>query len=290
MNNTLAGEIRVGPAGWAYDDWKGIVYPAPPRRGWHPLRLLSGLFDTVEINSTFYHPPNPRHCSAWIDQIEDNPRFLFTVKLWRRFTHERESWPGDREIQQVTEGFTPLHKAGKLGAVLIQFPWSFKRTPENRLWLARVIEAFSGFPLALEIRHASWNRLEVYAGLAERNIAFCNIDQPIFAQSLKPGAAVTAPLAYVRLHGRNHEDWFREDAHRNDRYNYLYNAEELQPWIEKIQAIMKQVRAIFVVTNNHYRGQAVVNALELQAALGSPPKNLPGQLVEHYPRLRQLGE
>ena len=280
----------MGPAGWAYDDWKGIVYPAPPPRDWHPLRLLSGLFDTVEINSTFYHPPNPRHCSAWLDQIEDNPRFLFTVKLWRRFTHERESWPGDREIQQVTEGFTPLHEAGKLGAVLIQFPWSFKRTPENRLWLARVIEAFSGFPLALEIRHASWNRPEVYAGLAERNIAFCNIDQPIFAQSLKPGAAVTAPLAYVRLHGRNHEDWFREDAHRNDRYNYLYNAEELQPWIEKIQAIMKQVRAIFVVTNNHYRGQAVVNALELQAALGSPPKNLPGQLVEHYPRLRQLGE
>lgn len=288
MSGSQTGEIRVGPAGWAYEDWKGIVYPDPAPRGWHPVRFLAGLFDTIEVNSTFYRPPHPRHCVGWLDHIKANPRFLFTVKLWKRFTHERETWPGDIERRQVTEGLAPLKDAEKLGAVLMQFPWSFRRTPENRVWLARVVDAFQNFPLALEIRHASWNRPEVYAGLADRNIAFCNIDQPLFAQSLKPGAAVTAPLGYVRLHGRNHDDWFREDAHRNDRYNYLYNTEELRPWIEKIQAIMKKARGIFVITNNHYRGQAVVNALEIQAALGQIPQEMPSQLSGHYPRLLSL--
>lgn len=286
--DTPNATIRVGPAGWSYEDWKGIVYPARMPRSLHPLSYIAQFFDTVEINTTFYHPPNPNYCESWSAKVKDNPRFRFTAKLWQRFTHERGAWPSEREAAQVKEGFQPLVDCGLLGAVLVQFPWSFKRTPQEREWLARVLDTFAEFPLALEIRHASWNRPEVYDGLRERHVAFCNIDQPMYSKSLPPTAAVTAKVGYVRLHGQNYKDWFREDAGRDDRYNYLYSEDELKPWLEKIDRIRKQTGEVYVVTNNHYRGQAVVNAFELQHGLGQHPPEPPPHLVEAYPRLKRL--
>ncbi len=288
MNEDSEAVIRVGPAGWSYEDWAGIVYPPGMPRTLHPLAFLCPFFDVVEINSSFYRPLNPKHGATWLKKVEANPRFSFTVKLWERFTHQRDAWPEDRELRMFLDGITPLAEAGKLGALLIQFPWSFKRTPENRQWLARVLDTFSAYPLTLEIRHASWDRPEVYRGLAERRAAFCNIDQPLFSNSLAPTARVTAPVGYIRLHGRNHDDWFREDADRNDRYNYLYRPDELAPWIDKIKRMKKQVNELFIVTNNHYRGQAVVNALEIQAAIGRPLPAIPKHLIDEYPRLRLL--
>lgn len=288
MKDEPQGMLRVGPAGWAYEDWAGIVYPPAMPRGLHPLSFLCSLFDMVEVNTSFYRPLNPKHGLAWVKKVEENPSFLFTVKLWERFTHQRESWPGPEEVRVFCEGLAPIAEAGKLGTLLLQFPWSFKRTPENRQWLARAVETFSAYPLALEVRHASWNCPEVCRGLAERRVAFCNIDQPLFSDSLAPTGKVTASLGYVRLHGRNHDDWFREDAGRNERYDYLYRPDELRPWIDKISRMRKQVNDLFVVTNNHYRGQAVVNALEIQAATGRPLPALPKHLLDAYPRLRAL--
>lgn len=289
MNNNDIASVRVGPAGWSYDDWKGIVYPAPMPKRLHPLAFLSGFFDTVEINSSFYHPPSPKHCAAWARHAAGNPRFKFTLKLWERFTHQRQPEPTPEDARQFTEGIEPLAAAAKLGAVLIQFPWTFKRTPENRAWLARLTEWFSAYPLAIEVRHASWDRPEFYAALAERGIAFCNIDQPIFAQSIKPSDYVTARLAYVRLHGRNYEAWFRQSAGRDERYNYLYPPGELQPWIEKIENIRRQAEEVYIITNNHYRGQAAANAFEIQAALGKTDLAVPARLASVYPRLKTLG-
>ena len=140
MNNTTPCKILIGTAGWSYDDWKGIVYPHGMAKEVHPLTFLCPYFDMVEINASFYHPPNPKHCQAWLTKVQDNPDFLFTAKLWERFTHQRESRPGPKDIQRFQDGITPLHEAGKLGALLIQFPWSFKRTRENRLWLAHVLD------------------------------------------------------------------------------------------------------------------------------------------------------
>ena len=280
--------MRVGPAGWSYDDWKGIVYPPHMPRSVHPLSLISEWFDTVEVNSSFYHPPEAKYCAAWLKKVAANPRFRFTVKLWERFTHKREQDPTEEEIALFRNGVEPLRKEGLLGALLIQFPWSFKRTAENRTWLARVTDAFSEYPLAVEIRHASWDRPEVFRAFAQRNIAFCNIDQPIFSDSLAPADHVTARAGYVRLHGRNHDDWFREDADRNDRYNYLYSESELKPWIEKIERIRNQAEEVYCITNNHYRGQAVVNAFEIQAALGKKDVAIPQHLIDEYPRLKRL--
>ncbi|HOF39043.1 MAG TPA: DUF72 domain-containing protein [Candidatus Hydrogenedentes bacterium] len=278
--------IRVGPAGWSYPDWKGIVYPPEMPRQLHPLEYLSRYFDTIEVNASFYRPFPPGNAERWVNLLRGNPGFKFTAKLYRAFTHERESWPQQPDIDAVRAGFDVLMGAQRLGAVLVQFPWSFKRTVENRQWLARVLGTFSEYPLALEVRHASWNRPEVFDELARREIAFCNVDQPLFSGSLGPTARVTARVGYVRLHGRNAGDWFREDAGRNERYDYLYSLEELNPWLQKIERLRERAAELYVITNNHYRGQAVVNAFELQTALGiQKGARLPESLRDAYPRL-----
>lgn len=280
------GLLRIGPAGWSYDDWKGIVYPPGMPKAMHALTYLAQFFDTVEINSSYYRPPDPKHCADWVERVIINPRFKFTAKLWQRFTHERGSWPTEREVRTFRNALRPLHDAGKLGALLVQFPWSFKRTPDNRRWLAKVLEAFADFPLALEIRHESWNRPEVFEGLAERGVAFCNIDQPLFRHSLAPTEEVTAPVGYVRLHGRNADDWFREDAHRDERYDYLYSPEELAGWDAIIRRMREKAAEVYAITNNHFEGQAIVNAFELQDAFGQRRREPPAHLVAKYPRLR----
>lgn len=290
MEASQENAVRIGPAGWSYEDWKGTVYPLDMPKSLHPLEFLSDYFDTVEINSTFYRPPNPRYCSGWLKKVAGNPRFKFTLKLWERFTHQRKTWPDSSETQTFMKGIEPLAASGRLGALLIQFPWSFKRTPDNRKWLGRVLDTFAAYPLALEVRHASWNRPEVFTALAERQVAFCNIDQPLFGGSLHPTDKVTAKVGYVRLHGRNAADWFREDAGRDDRYNYLYSEEELRPWIEKIERIRAMADEVYVITNNHYQGQAVVNAFELQRGLGSFCGRVPRHLATVYPRLSRLLE
>lgn len=284
----MSGRLRIGPAGWSYEDWKGIVYPRGMPKGQHPLTYLAQFFDTVEVNSTFYRPPVADYCASWASKVSDYPEFKFCAKLWEGFTHKRGRWPSDGEIAQIFEGFAPLHDAGKLGAILVQFPWSFKRTNENRLWMARVLDTFEQFSLAVELRHASWDLDEVYMGFKDRGIAFCNIDQPLFKDSIEPSATVTGRMAYVRLHGRNYDNWFREDAGRDDRYNYLYSEEELEPWIAKINGMRNEVDEVYVITNNHYRGQAVVNALELGNALDGRTYTLPQHILDEYPRLKRL--
>lgn len=283
-----SAQIRVGTAGWSYPDWKGIVYPPNMPRSLHPLEYLCRYFDTVEVNSTFYREPVARNVQAWVRSVEANTRFMFTFKLWQRFTHQRDAFPSEDEVSVYRRGVAPAFEAGKLGAVLVQFPWSFKRTPDNRQWLARVLDTFRDYPLALEIRHASWNVPEVYAGLAERKVAFCNIDQPLFPHSIHPSAEVTARVGYVRLHGRNAADWFREDAGRDERYNYLYSRDELNQWLRMVERMRKLAEEIYVITNNHYEGQAVVNAFELKQAIENQPQPVPECLINTYPRLRDV--
>ncbi len=280
--------VRIGPAGWAYPDWAGIVYPCPTPRKFNALEYLSGFFDTLEINVSFYRPLPPHFAAGWLKKVAGNPNFRFTAKLWQRFTHDRQTLPTLDEVNEVHEGLAALIEAEKLGALLIQFPWSFRRTAENRQWLARVCDTFREYPLAVEIRHASWNHSDFYQSLNERHIAFCNIDQPLFDDSIEPSDRVTAKLAYIRLHGRNYENWFREDADRDARYDYLYSAQELTPWIKRIEKIREQAEDVYVITNNHYRGQAVVNAFEIEAGLGKQDLVIPQHMIDHFPQLARL--
>lgn len=232
------------------------------------MAFLAQYFDTAEVNSTFYRPPTPGQARGWVEQVSGKPRFKFTAKLWQRFTHERKTWPSDDDIRTYRDGITPLAEADRLGAILVQFPWSFRRTPEHRQWLARIIDAFAEFPMVIEVRHTTWDDPAFYDGLRERGVAYCNIDQPTLNDCIGPSEIVTAPVGYVRLHGRNRENWFRDGIPPYERYNYLYTADELKPWTKHIRSIQEIAQDTYVVTNNHYRGQAIVNALEIAESLG----------------------
>lgn len=281
--------VRIGPAGWSYEDWKGIVYPPRMPRSLHPVSYLAGYFDTIEVNSTFYHPPVARNCASWVEKASCNPKFRFTAKLWERFTHKRDAWPGTAEVDLVKEGFRPMVEAEKLTCLLVQFPWSFRRTEENREWLALIAETFTETKLAVELRHTSWELEEVCEAFRDRDIAFCNIDQPLYDDCIAPCARVTSSIGYIRLHGRNYQNWFRDKAQTWERYDYLYPPDELQPWVERAMEMTKEVAELIVVTNNHYRGQAVVNAIEMAAALGEQKDTpLPQTLIDAYPRLERL--
>lgn len=284
---TLLDMIRFGPAGWVYEDWKGVVYPDPKPKGFDPLRYLAGYFDTIEVNSSFYRPASATAAESWVRRVRDNPDFRFTAKLWKRFTHERkEAWTA-AEVAEARAGLDPIVGAGRLGALLLQFPWSFRRDDGSREWLDDLTRTFRDFPLVIEVRHASWNEPAFFRELAERRIGFVNIDQPLFRDSIAPSAHATAPVAYVRVHGRNYQDWWREGAEPHERYNYLYNAAELEPWVARTVELEEEpgTREVFVVTNNHFEGKAVANALMMQSMLRKAKARAPEPLFARYREL-----
>ncbi|HUT53849.1 MAG TPA: DUF72 domain-containing protein [bacterium] len=278
-----SGRIYCGVAGWSYPDWESVVYPRPRPRGFDPLVYLASLVDVIEINSTFYHPGPKKNAQSWARRMAGSRGFKFTVKLWQRLTHERKPFTGE-EAGEARTAADVLMEAGLLGAALLQFPWSFGNNEENRAWLTKVAAAMAGLPLAVEVRHASWGRPEFYELLRELGIAFVNIDQPVIGESLPPGEEVTAGFAYARLHGRNYKNWFQEDAGRDGRYDYRYSEDELRPWKDRAQRMAEGGGEVYVVANNHYNGQAVVNALQLKVMLGRPV-TVPPWLAAAHPGL-----
>jgi uncharacterized protein YecE (DUF72 family) len=284
------GRLLIGPAGWSYSDWNGIVYPARRPRGFHEAAYLSQFFDTIEINTSFYQPLRPTLARQWIDRVAANPRFLFTAKLWQKFTHEPVTTPQDEAA--VRAGFDVLRDAGKLGAILLQFPFSFHNTPENVARLETLLRAFGDYPLAVEVRHSTWAQKNFYQLLHERGAGFCNIDQPVIGNSIKPTGRATSPLGYIRLHGRRYDTWFTDDpaVPSYERYNYLYSLEELEPWAERIKKVSARAEKTFVITNNHYQGKSIVNALELIRLVTGKKVKVPEPLRHHYPRLESIAD
>ena len=283
-----AGAIRIGPAGWSYADWSGIVYPARKPQGFHEAAYLAEFFDTIEINTSFYQPLHAEHCRHWIALVAANPRFVFTAKLWQKFTHEPDA--GDEDERAVRVGFDVLRDAGKLGAVLLQFPFSFHRTEENAAYLKKLLKRFADYPLVVEVRHATWNDKAFYAMLHERGVGFCNIDQPVIGRSMKPSGRATGKVAYVRLHGRRYDSWFSDDpaVPPSERYHYLYTEQELEPWAARIRRLAEAGDSTFVITNNHFQGKAIVNALQLIRLLTGANVKVPEPLRQHYPELERI--
>jgi uncharacterized protein YecE (DUF72 family) len=295
--------IRTGVAGWDYPDWGGIVYPPHPARDFDRLAWLAEYFDTVEINVTFYRLPEAEACRSWAGRVAGNPRFRFTAKLFHALTHAgripgRSVDPGhadlDRDAGRYREGIEPLRAAGLLGAVLLQFPHSFHDRPENRAHLERLCGLLPGLPLVAEVRHRSWNHDEALRCLADLGLGFCNVDQPRLPGTLGPTGHVTAPTAYIRLHGRNAEHWFPPRPAGGaaagarpggQRYDYLYTIQELEPWVERAERIADRAEEVFIVANNHYRGKAPVNALMIKASIARRKVAAPPDLVTTYPKL-----
>lgn len=278
--------VRIGPAGWAYKDWNGIDYPSNKPKGFNPVGYLAQYFDTIEINSSFYGPPRPSAAKAWAERVQSNQRFRFTAKVYQAFTHARNATPQDE--RDFKEGIEPLMSAGRFGGLLLQFPWSFKLSPENRAYLIGLQRRFSDYPLVVEVRHASWLEHNILDLFSELNIGICNIDQPLFKRSVKPAAYVTSAIGYVRLHGRNYQNWFSKDVDVRERYDHLYSLDELEPWVARTRQISEDAADTYVVANDHYLGKAAVNAVEIGSILQNRPATGPPQLVQHYPELAQF--
>ena len=294
-------QIRIGTAGWSYKDWDGIFYPpGMQHRKHHPLEYLARFFDTTEINTSFYGPLKPELAKLWCRRVAPvNKDFLFTAKLYRAFTHSPMSImeptsaasirPTDEDESRTREGLDAIASEGRLGALLIQFPVSFKNTSLNREYLDRLLRQFIEYPRVVEVRDSSWNNSETLAAFAQNNVGFCNIDQPVLGRSLAPTDHVTGAIGYVRLHGRNYAQWFDSD-NRNDRYNYLYNEKELAGWRERIESVAARSLTTYVITNNHFESKAGVNALELKAMISGKRVLAPSTLIEKYPGLRKCAD
>jgi uncharacterized protein YecE (DUF72 family) len=249
---------------------------------------LARYFDTIEINTSFYQPLRPEACRRWVGLIAENPNFLFTAKLWQRFTHETGATAEDD--RSFRAGLDALAGAGRLGAVLMQFPFSFHNTSENRARLEALLARFSEYPLVVEVRHGTWNDQAFFDMLQERGVGFCNIDQPVIGRSMKASSRATAPVGYIRLHGRRYDTWFSSDpaAAPEERYNYLYSLQELEPWADRARSVAARAHTTFVITNNHFQGKAVVNALELIHLLTGAKVDVPDPLRRRYSELNRI--
>ena len=237
---------------------------------------------------------------VWCRRVaEVNPNFQFTAKLYRSFTHSPLAVmeptsaatirPDDKDEALTREGLDSIASQGKLGALLIQFPVSYKNSSLNREYLEELLEKFKDYPRVVEVRHDTWDNADTIAYFASKNVSFCNIDQPVIGRSLEPRQHVTASIGYVRLHGRNYKQWFESD-NRNDRYNYLYKEPELEEWKEKIENIAGRAEKTYVVANNHFESKAAVNALQLKSMLTGSRVKAPETLLRQYPELGAIAE
>jgi len=336
-NNIVADEspsgaevrnVRVGTSGWSYPDWEGVFYPPKKPRGFDELAYLARYFKCVEVNSSFYRPPAPRTTASWLRRTP--PEFEFTFKLHQRFTHQREQPWTAAEVAEYQAGLAPVREAGRLGAVLVQFPWSLRADDAAFRHLEAVKRDFGDLPLVVEVRHVSWAAPQAVRFLKDAGLGFADIDQPASRSGLAPMSLVTSPVGYVRLHGRNREAWFKRatqpgdlrggspdpprgkpappplcaagqetrraelpcgikrEAGRDERYNYLYREEELKEWIGRIHEIARASQKTYVFTNNHYRGQAPANALQILSLLGGGPVSVPAPLLKEFPVLASI--
>jgi uncharacterized protein YecE (DUF72 family) len=283
--------IYIGTAGWQYKDWNGKFYP--PKLKQPPLQFYAEYFDTVEINSSFYGHIRPSVAATWCKLVADvNPRFVFTAKLNRAFTHSPiaviESTnassikPKASDEAGAKAGLDVLASAKRLGALLMQFPISFKNTAENREYLQQLAGRFNEYPIVVEVRHSTWDDPEILRSFARLGIGFCNIDQPLLGKAMAPSQIALGRIGYVRLHGRNYQQWFEHEK-PHDRYNYLYSPKELDGWARRIEHVSEQAETTFVISNNHFESKAAVNSLQLESMLTKAPVTAPELLVQAYP-------
>ena len=287
---------RIGTSGWHYPSgrgtWNGIFYPGPRDRGrgFDELAFYAERFNTVEINATFYGQPRAKVTEGWVRRTP--PGFDFAVKLYQKFTHP--TLAGDRtaisaaDVDQFKSGIEPLATADRLGPLLAQFPPSFKDSPESRAHLEWLLRTFAEYDVAVELRHRSWSdhAPEIFDVLHEHGAAWTQIDEPKFRFSIRQDLMPNIKsFYYLRLHGRNAAEWW-EHEQAEDRYNYLYSEQELEPFASAVNTARALVKKQYVYMNNHFAAQAIADAAVLRHLLDDPvDAPMPAELVDRYPML-----
>jgi uncharacterized protein YecE (DUF72 family) len=273
--------IYIGTSGWSYPKgegtWTGYFYPIGKI---NELEYYSQFFNTVEVNSSFYRPPNPGFAENWVKRTPQD--FKFAVKLWQKFTHPKmyQEATGEHaiisqnDIDWFLNSIDPLAQAGKLCALLAQFPPSFKNDDYDQQILNAVIRTFGSYPLAVELRHRSWSDDKNTAVLLkENNVAWVQIDEPKFSSSIAAEVPVTSEMAYLRFHGRNAENWWQGDT--ETRYKYLYSSEEIKELSDRVKKTSGQTSLTLAFFNNHWQGYAPRNAVDMQKTLQLSFRDIP---------------
>jgi uncharacterized protein YecE (DUF72 family) len=254
-------QILIGTSGYSYKDWVGPFYPKGTETSDY-LSFYSKEFCFVELNFSYYKQPESFMLERMLKKVPTD--FHFAIKAHRSITHEMTD-SLSHDIKLYKEGIKPLKEANQLAAVLLQFPYSFHYTPQNRKHLDHICAQMDGFPVAVEFRNNEWHKDHVFESFKARGICYVNVDMPDLPKLLAPSALVTAPLAYVRFHGRNKKNWWQGD--NVTRYDYLYNDEELCDWTDRIKHILQKAKILLITFNNHSRGQAVMNARKMNELL-----------------------
>ena len=300
--------LRIGTSGWNYPSgpgtWNGVFYPRASRRkggkqAVDQLAYYAERFDTVEVNSTFYGQPRPEVTRAWCRRTP--PGFEFSLKLYQKFTHPEMfktasagTLRGERlevteaDVDEFRLGVDPIASHGRLGVLLAQFPPSFKNTPETREYLEWLLRAFREYPVAVELRHRSWSDdlSETLTLLNRYSSAWTQIDEPKFRFSIRQNYLPNVTgFYYLRLHGRNAATWWRHEQ-ADDRYDYLYSPQELEPFAETAKAARMLVKKLYLYLNNHFAAKSVANALVLKRQVSEPiPGDYEPELIRRYPEL-----
>ena len=309
----MTSNLRIGTSGWSYPagrgTWNGVFYPKPRPKGFDELAFYAEHFDTVEVNSTFYGQPRADVSRGWAARTPHD--FEFSLKLYQKFTHPRMyeervvkslpegaragtaalhelTRPTAADLDEFRRGIDPIASAGKLGALLAQFPPSFKDSPPARDYLAWLLRAFAGYPMAVELRHRSWSDhiAETLTLINGFQSAWVQIDEPKFRFSIRQNYLPNVKgFYYMRLHGRNVDKWWRHDR-SEDRYDYFYSDDELKEFSETAGAARRLVKKAYLYTNNHFSAKSVANATMIKQQLGEPiDGEYPPEFVERFPNL-----
>lgn len=310
-------DVRIGTSGWNYPTgrgtWNGIFYPKARGRSnaFDELTYYAEHFNTVEVNSTFYGQPRAEITRGWAERTPDD--FEFSVKLYQKFTHPRMfeerierslrqtapdaesvkaiATPTAADLDEFRRGIEPLASSAKLGALLAQFPPSFKNGDRERGYLSDLLHSLAAYPVAVELRHKTWSDdLEQTLGLLNTfKAAWVQIDEPKFRLSIRQNYLPNiSGFYYLRLHGRNAKQWWRHEK-SEDRYNYLYSAGELQEFSDTVDAARRIVKKAYLYANNHFSAQSVANATMIKQQLGAPIEgDYPPEFVKRFPQLKDV--
>lgn len=248
-------KILIGTSGFSYNDWKGEFYPKGTVSK-DFLEYYSRYFKALELNFSYYRIPDARQSGQMIDKSGGEVQFV--VKAYRQMTHEIS----ENSLTEVTplfiKGISPFVEAGRLAAILLQFPQSFHYISENRIYLKSLIETLLPLPISVEFRQKEWLKDSVYKTLHELGAGFVCVDEPSLPSLIPPVIISTSDIGYIRFHGRNSKTWYGTDSRK--RYDYLYSEVELKEWVPKIRELAEKTEKLFVFFNNHAKAQAITNA------------------------------
>jgi len=278
-----AENIACGVAGWSYPDWQGFVYDRGVK---DKLRFIAGYFDVIEVNSTFYRPPDARTVASWADRTADLQGFFFTAKINREVTHE--GTVSSAMADAFERGLAPLREAGRLRHLLAQFRYDFADGADTRMHLERILARYGGLSnLTLELRHNSWQSPLAMDFLRSLGVGIANLDYPVARDSFSLRQCLVGEHAYLRLHGRNYKAWFSKSG-RDATYNYLYPENELKEIVERAVAIARNSKSLTLIANNHYQGKEAVNALQIRSMISGRKVKVPPALLRKYPELEKI--